>query len=87
MVLLSFLQQHQDSHPNLQMVCPWGGVPLPSIDITLEPTLGLSVKIELSLRLCEALIQYGLALTVTGESSALKDCRTACKSHQTLRQG
>lgn len=59
--LLSFLQQYEASHPNLQMTCPYIGVPLPSIDIDLEPTLGLSVKVEFSLQSSKALLQYMLA--------------------------
>ena len=60
--LLSFLQQYKASHLNLQITCPYIGMPLPSIDINLEPTLGLNVKVEFSLQLSEVLFQYMLAL-------------------------
>jgi len=56
--LLGFLQQHGSSHASLQMTCPFSGVPLPSIYIDLESTLGLSGKLEFSIRLSEALVQY-----------------------------
>jgi hypothetical protein len=56
--LLYFLQGYQASCPNLWMVCPLTGVPLPYIHIDLNPSTGLSAKIELSLRLAEAFISY-----------------------------
>ena len=59
--LLNFLQQYKASHLNLQMTCPYIGVLLPPIDINLELTFGLSVKVEFSLQLSEALLQYMLA--------------------------
>ena len=58
--LLQFLHQYEASCPNLQMTCPLFGIPLPSIDIELDSSLGLSVKIELSLRSSEALVKYML---------------------------
>jgi hypothetical protein len=56
--LLGFLGQYQAICPNLQMICPWDGVPLPSIDIKLGTPAGLDAKIELSVQLSKALIQY-----------------------------
>jgi len=64
--LLNFLQQYQTSCPNLQMICPLSGVPLPSIDIKLESSVGLSAKIEFSLGLSKALMQYVLASRIAG---------------------
>ena len=58
--LLSFLHQYEASCPNLQMTCPLYGIPLPSIDIELDSSLGLSAKIEFSLRSSEALVNYML---------------------------
>lgn len=55
--LLSFLQGYQDKGPKLHFVCPWGGVP-PSIEIQFETALESSATIELSFRLCDALLQY-----------------------------
>jgi hypothetical protein len=56
--LIDFLQQYKDKQHELHMVCPWGGVPLPSIDLTLEPSVGSHLKIELSLKTSEALLQF-----------------------------
>lgn len=58
--LLSFLQQYQANDVNLEMRCPYIGVPLPSIEIGLGSTLGLSGTLQFSLRLSELLIQYML---------------------------
>jgi len=57
--LLSFLQQHETSCPNLQMMCPVLGVPLPSITIGLNSLDGYA-KVELSLRTSEALMKHML---------------------------
>jgi len=43
------------------MICPLFGVPLPSIDMELDSSIGLSAKIEFSLRLTEALMKDILA--------------------------
>lgn len=59
--LLSFLQQYQTSCPSLQMVCPLFGVPLPSIDIEMDPSAGLSAKIEFSLQLTQTFMKDILA--------------------------
>ena len=58
--LLSFLHQYESSCPKLQMTCPLFGIPLPSIDIELNSSLGLSAKIEFSLRSSEALVKHML---------------------------
>ncbi len=55
--LLDFLQQHETSSPNLQMMCPVFGEPLPSITIGLDSLDGYNAKIELSLRMSEALMK------------------------------
>jgi len=55
--LLSFFQQHQASCPALQMICSWVGVPLPSIFIQLEPSLGWTATLELSKELSVALMK------------------------------
>ena len=55
--LLGFLQQYQTSCSDLRMVCPPWGVPLPSIQINLYPSLGLTAKIELSLPSCDVLLK------------------------------
>jgi hypothetical protein len=60
--LLSFFQQYQVNCPNLQMVCPWVGAPLPSIIILLELSLGWNAKLELSKELSSALMKYIRAL-------------------------
>ena len=62
--LLGFLQQYEASCPDLQMICPLFGVPFPSIDVELDSSLGLSAKIEFSLRSSKALMQYVLASRV-----------------------
>ena len=56
--LLNFLQQHETENPKLRMMCPWNGVPLPSIDITPGASRGFSGKIELSVQWTLALMQY-----------------------------
>ncbi|KAF1809593.1 hypothetical protein P152DRAFT_461276 [Eremomyces bilateralis CBS 781.70] len=56
--LLSLVQKHQECSPNFWLECPWDGVPLPSINLVLDPTLGLTAKLELSLRLSEALMKH-----------------------------
>ena len=63
--LLSFLQQYKASYLNLQMTYLYINIPLPSIDINLEPTLRLNIKVKFSLQLSEALLQYILALRTT----------------------
>lgn len=68
--LLGFLQLYQACCPNLQMICSWVGVPAPYIDITLDSSLGLSAKIELSLRLSEALVKYMLASKISATKVA-----------------
>jgi len=60
--LLSFLQKYQASCPDLQTICPLFEIPFPSIDFKLDSSIGLSVKIEFSLRSSKALMQYVLAL-------------------------
>lgn len=56
------------------MVCPLFGVPLPSIDIILDSSAGLSAKIEFSLRLTQAFMKDILASrAATAEVRALKD--------------
>ena len=56
--LLSFFQQHQTSCPPLQMICPWVGLPLPSIFVKLEVSLGWTATLELSKELSVALMKY-----------------------------
>jgi hypothetical protein len=56
--LLNFLQHRQEDGRDASLVLPWIGVPLPSIDLTLENALGLRVKFEFSLRLCQELIKH-----------------------------
>lgn len=56
--LLSFFQQHQASCPPLQMICPWVGLPLPSIFIKLELSRGWTATLELSKELSVALMKY-----------------------------
>ena len=47
--LFSFLQQYKASYPNLQITCLYIGVLLLFININLEPTFRLSIKVEFSL--------------------------------------
>jgi hypothetical protein len=54
----NFLRQYEASCPNLQMTCPWVGIPLPSIHIELDLSLGLSTKIEFSHELGTRFIEY-----------------------------
>ncbi|KAI9780729.1 MAG: hypothetical protein M1816_002682 [Peltula sp. TS41687] len=56
--LLSFLQQYQTSCPSLQITCPWAGVPLPSVVMNLDSSLGLNAKLELSAPLTAELMKY-----------------------------
>jgi hypothetical protein len=66
-VTLAFLHKLKTSHVTLRLVCPRLGVPLPSIQFDLEQTLGLQGKLEMSLRLSEALIQHIIASTHSAE--------------------
>jgi hypothetical protein len=63
--LIRFLQHYEDRPCALHMVCPWGGVPLPSIELALEPSMGARIRIEMSLKSSEDLIQFVSAGTVT----------------------
>jgi len=54
--VLNFLQQRETACPEVQMVCHFSGQPLPYINIQLSEEAG--AKIELSLKLCEALLKY-----------------------------
>jgi hypothetical protein len=56
--ILSFLWQYHEFCPDLQMACPIWGSPLPSIDIQFNSNPELSMKITLSLRLCEWLMKH-----------------------------
>ena len=56
--LLSFFQQHQANCPTLQMICPWVGMPLPSIPIHLDLSLGWNATLALSKELSIALMKY-----------------------------
>ncbi len=56
--LLGFLQQHETGNPKLRMICPWSGIPLPSIDITPEASSVFSGRLELSIQWSVALMQY-----------------------------
>lgn len=60
--LVRFLERFQDSCPELKMTCPWLGIPLPFIDMPLNPSNSVTAKIELSLQACEAMVQEVLAL-------------------------
>ncbi len=55
---LDFLRTHEATCPNIQMICPVLGVPLPSININLNTSIEYSANVQVSLRLSEALIQY-----------------------------
>ena len=59
--LLNFFQQHDTTQIELQMKCNFLGMPLPYIDINEGSTLGLDGRLEFSLRLSEALLQYMLS--------------------------
>ena len=56
--LLSFLQQHETGNPKLRMICPWSGIPLPSIHISPEASSVFSGKLELSIQWNVALMHY-----------------------------
>ena len=57
-VLLDFLKEHQDEQAQLQITCPYQGVPLPYVDINLGPSLGIDGKLEFSYELSVAFIKY-----------------------------
>jgi len=59
--LLSFLQRYQASCPNLRMICPLSGVPLPYININMDQSLEMRATMEFSLRLTEAFMKDILA--------------------------
>ena len=56
--LMDFFHQRKLRDLDLQMKCTYSGVPLPSIEISEPSTPGLSGKMELSLRLSEAILQF-----------------------------
>ena len=60
--LLDFLRQYEGACSRLQMVCPYSGYPLPSITIQIDESP--SVKVDLSLRMCERLCTKLLAKSV-----------------------
>ncbi|KAH7063260.1 hypothetical protein B0J12DRAFT_164270 [Macrophomina phaseolina] len=62
--LLGFLQRKEAataSSEMLHMVCPWEGLPLPSIEIRLGSCAGFGAKVEFSHELSIEFIQYMLA--------------------------
>lgn len=63
--LLRFLQQYQVNCPNLQMICPLSGVPLPYIIIDLDQSLEMKATMEFTLQLGRALVKYMLASRAT----------------------
>ena len=63
--LINFLKAYQSDDSNIHLVCPWDGVPLPFVELTLEPIRGLRAKMEFSLQSSEALIQYVLSVRMT----------------------
>jgi len=58
--LLEFLQGQTPDDPELQMICPLLGIPLPHINIQSVSAAGVNVRIELSLKSSEALIRFVL---------------------------
>ena len=54
--LLNFLRQYEETCPDLQLVCPWAGEPLPSIDANIGPEMSLHV--DLSYQMASALSIY-----------------------------
>jgi hypothetical protein len=64
-LLIQYLQQHEDGLCDLQMICPWRGVPLPSIELALGSSMNARIKIELSLESSEELIRFVSSGTVT----------------------
>lgn len=56
--LMDFFHQREMRGLDLQMKCTYSGVPLPSIEISEPSAPGLSGKMELSLRLSEAVLQF-----------------------------
>ena len=56
--LLGFLHRHHANCPKLQMICPWFGIPLPSIEMELDSSLEWTAKLEFSIGLSDALMRY-----------------------------
>lgn len=68
--LLDFLSQKAAQNPvskDHRMVCPWDGVPLPSVDIMLGLSPGSRATLQLSHELSMEFIKYMLALTSQSE--------------------
>ena len=56
--LLGFLQRHETGDPKLKMICPWNGIPLPSIDIMPGTSNVFNGKFEFFIQWNVALMQY-----------------------------
>ena len=56
--LFDFLLQHSNSSPKLRMICPWNGIPLPSVDFKPGALSGFTGRIELSIEKAWALMHY-----------------------------
>jgi len=54
--VFKFLLAHESSWPDVVVTCPWSGIPLPSIDVK---SAGLNGKLELSVEMAFALINFG----------------------------
>ena len=58
--VLKFLQTYEGSWPDVVFTCPWSGIPLPSIEVK---SAGLNGKLELSVDMAFALINFGSNLS------------------------
>jgi hypothetical protein len=56
--LMDFFHERKMRDLDLKIRCPHSGVPLPFVEISEASTLGLSGKLEFSLRLSEAVLQF-----------------------------
>lgn len=56
--LMDFFHQRKMRDLDLRMRCTYSDVPLPFVEISEASTLGLSGKLEFSLRLSEAVLQF-----------------------------
>jgi hypothetical protein len=56
--LMDFFHERKMRDLDLKMRCPHSGVPLPFIEISEASTLGLSGKLDFSLRLSEVVLQF-----------------------------
>jgi hypothetical protein len=59
--VLTFLLEYEANWPDQVVSCPWNGVPLPSIDVK---SAGLNGRLELSLEMTLALINFGNNLSL-----------------------